>query len=122
VPREPAAQGQHEALIARVVGKRHAIEAKMNGLVAVVLDLDAAQRGTRADIQRRDTVAPICALAGEALDHGGAASLAELDHVAHMRRLRRSRASDVDDLNRTVEDHAGLEREHEAVGEEGGVK
>ena len=46
---------------------------------------------------------PVGALAGEALDHGRAAAVAEQDEVAHMRRLRRSGAAEMDDLDRTVE-------------------
>src|SRR5216683_1643097 len=94
----------------------------MNGVAAVVLDLDAAQSGALAQAQRRDAVAPIGAFTGEVLDHRRAAALAEQDEVAHMCGLRRSRAPDMDDLHRTVEDDAGFQREHETIGEEGGVE
>src|SRR6185437_11258412 len=106
----PSAQGEHETLIARLVGQRHAIECDMNRLASVILDLDAPQLGAGADIERCDAVGPVSTLAGEALDQGRAASLAQQNEVAHMRGLRRSRAPEMDDLNRAVEHHPGLER------------
>src|SRR5579862_6882021 len=79
------------------------------------------ERSSRAQIDERDAIRPIGAPAGKALDHRRFSLGAEANEAARMERLLFGVAP-IDDLNRTIELHAGIERQHKTVGKERGVE
>ncbi len=112
-------RSRHSARLRRALTR---VRARWIARRAFVLDARVRERGVGADSDRRHRIGPIGAVAGVGFDQLRAASRTEVNDAAQMMRPRLPGAAEMDHLNRRLERGAGLEREHEAVGEIGGIE